>query len=82
MKHTCHWPECGKEVLPKMWGCKTHWMSLPLRLRRLIWEHYRPGQEITKCPSPEYVNAAKEVREWIMSEGLERRTKGRVRDAY
>lgn len=63
--HHCHWPGCTKPVPPKMWGCSQHWFKLPLRLRSLIWDTYRPGQEITKTPSAAYVAAAKEVQAWI-----------------
>jgi len=38
---------------------------LPRNLRAKIWRHYRPGQEIDKKPSVEYINAAQEVRDWI-----------------
>jgi DNA-directed RNA polymerase subunit RPC12/RpoP len=65
MSHTCHWPDCAKEVHPKMWGCKTHWFRLPKELRDLIWATYRPGQEITKTPGRAYVNAAQKVQDWI-----------------
>lgn len=64
-KHTCHWPGCGKEVPPAMWGCKGHWFTLPKRLRDRIWATYRRGQEITKTPSPAYIEAALEVQSWI-----------------
>lgn len=64
-KHTCHWPGCGKEVSPAMWGCKGHWFTLPKHLRERIWATYRRGQEITKSPSPEYIEAALEVQRWI-----------------
>lgn len=63
--HTCHWPGCGVEVPPAMWGCKVHWFLLPARLRRRIWATYKPGQEITKQPSDAYLAAAKAVRDWI-----------------
>jgi hypothetical protein len=65
MKHTCHWPGCGKEVPPAMWGCSPHWFSLPKHLRDRIWATYRRGQEITKTPSPEYLEAALAVQDWI-----------------
>lgn len=65
MTHHCHWPTCDREVPPELWGCKTHWFMLPRYLRSKIWKHYRPGQEITKTPSIEYIAAAKEVQEWI-----------------
>ncbi len=66
MGHHCHWPGCRKEVPPKLWGCKRHWFMLPLYLRNKIWAAYRPGQEITKDPSPEYLAAAGEVRQWCL----------------
>lgn len=63
--HTCHWPGCKVEVKPAMWGCPKHWFKLPLALRNRIWATYKPGQEDSKTPSPEYVAAAREVQEWI-----------------
>lgn len=69
MSHTCHWPECTTAVPPKLWGCKKHWYMLPQALRNKIWATYRPGQEITKTPSKEYLLAAKEVQEWIAEAG-------------
>jgi len=68
-KHTCHWPGCQKPVPPAMWGCKGHWFSLPKHLRDRIWATYRRGQEITKSPSPEYIEAALAVQEWIACQG-------------
>ncbi len=64
--HHCHWPGCTKSVPPAMWGCKAHWMRLPLFLRREIWATYRPGQEISKTPSAAYIEAAKDVEAWII----------------
>jgi hypothetical protein len=66
MSHTCHWPGCKIEVPPKLWGCSRHWFMLPKYLRDKIWKTYRPGQEITKDPSPEYIAAAREVQHWIV----------------
>ena len=65
--HHCHWPGCPRNVPPAMWGCKTHWFMLPLRLRSRIWRTYSPGQEISKTPSTEYLAVANEVQEWIAS---------------
>lgn len=48
-----------------MWGCKPHWFKLPKRLRDRIWDTYEIGQEIDLSPSPEYLDAAHEVQEWI-----------------
>lgn len=66
MAHHCHWPNCPIEVPPKLWGCKKHWFTLPKYLRDKIWATYRPGQEISKDPSDEYIDAAVEVQEWII----------------
>jgi hypothetical protein len=65
MSHTCHWHGCTREVPPKMWGCSQHWFQLPYRLRTRIWATYKPGQEISKTPSAEYVQAARDVQQWI-----------------
>lgn len=64
MKHTCHWPGCPVEVPPKLWGCRTHWFKLPKELRARVWAAYRPGQEIDKCPSQEYLAIADKVDTW------------------
>ena len=63
--HTCHWPGCPRRVPPSMWGCKPHWFRLPVLLRNKVLANYRPGQEITKTPSAEYIEVAKEVQAWI-----------------
>ncbi len=63
--HTCHWPGCTKPVVPAMWGCRAHWFKLPLHLRNRIWAAYVGGQEITKTPSAEYLEAARAAQEWI-----------------
>jgi hypothetical protein len=67
MSHYCHWPECKVEVPPSMWGCKMHWFRLPKHLRDRIWATYKPGQEITKTPSEDYIEAAEAVQDWIAS---------------
>lgn len=63
--HTCHWPGCNAHVPSAAWGCKRHWFMLPKNLRDAIWQTYRPGQEVTKTPSREYLQTAKVVQEWI-----------------
>lgn len=63
--HTCHWPGCGKQVPPAMWGCREHWFRLPKSLRDGIWQEYRPGQEQDGRPSVRYVAVAMLVQEWI-----------------
>lgn len=68
VRHTCHWPDCEKEVPPAMWGCRAHWFRLPKRLRDAIWREYVPGQEITKTPSDGYMEVALEVQRWIKAQ--------------
>lgn len=70
-RHTCHWPGCGKLVAPAKWGCQPHWYRLPHALRREIWRTYRPGQEVTKTPSRDYIAAALRIQRWI-DENVER----------
>lgn len=65
--HHCHWPGCGAQVPPAMWGCKKHWFALPLVLRNRIWRAYRPGQEVDGTPSRDYVAVAREVQGWIQA---------------
>lgn len=64
-RHECHWPGCGQQVPPAMWGCRPHWYALPKALRDRIWRTYRPGQELSLTPSPAYIEAAKAVQQWI-----------------
>ncbi len=67
--HECHWPDCGKQVPPAMWGCKTHWFKLPKALRDKVWDAYIPGQEKRMDPSDEYLTVAREVQVWIKENG-------------
>jgi hypothetical protein len=38
---------------------------LPADIRTRIWRTFRPGQEQTKTPSREYVEAARAAQDWI-----------------
>jgi hypothetical protein len=67
--HVCHWPGCGKQVPPAVWGCRAHWYALPADLRARIWRAYRPGQEVDGRPSSAYLDAARAVQSWIASRG-------------
>lgn len=71
-RHRCHWPGCQSLVPPAKWGCRKHWFKLPQHLRNRIWATYRPGQEISKTPSRAYVTVAREVQDWIASQGVTR----------
>lgn len=68
-RHHCHWPGCTRRVKPAMWGCREHWYSLPHEIRTRIWRAYEPGQEISKSPSREYLEAARAAREWAEKHG-------------
>ena len=63
--HSCHWPGCPRQVPPAMWGCSHHWFRLPALLRARIWSTYKPAQEATGTPSAAYLEAAKDVQQWI-----------------
>ncbi len=63
--HHCHWPGCTKKMPASMWGCSRHWYMLPTYLRLLIWNTFKPGQEIAKNPSQDYLDAADQVQKWI-----------------
>jgi hypothetical protein len=75
--HHCHWPGCAQQVPPAMWGCRSHWFSLPRSLRDKIWRAYEPGQEVSGTPSAEYVAVAAEVQEWIKRRLAQRAEEGR-----
>lgn len=66
--HVCHWPGCTAQVPPAMWGCRSHWYSLPAALRAKVWATYRPGQEKTLTPSAEYLAVAQEIQRWIAAQ--------------
>jgi hypothetical protein len=61
MKHTCHAVGCAVEVEPRLLMCLRHWRMVPRVCARRIRETYRPGQEVTKNPSAEYLVAQKEA---------------------
>ncbi len=58
MNHQCHAVGCTAEVPPKMHMCLKHWRMVPEPVKNLIWKHYRPGQEIDKQPTVEYIMTA------------------------
>jgi hypothetical protein len=53
--HRCHAHGCVKSVPPRLLMCLSHWRMVPPELQRLVWKHYRPGQEIDKLPSEKYL---------------------------
>ena len=67
-RHTCHWPNCERQVPPAMWGCKVHWFKLPRSLRNRVWAAYRPGQENDLQPSEDYFQVADDVQKWCLTQ--------------
>jgi hypothetical protein len=63
--HHCHAIGCEVRVPPRLFMCRPHWFMLPKHLRDAIWRTYRPGQEVDKNPSPEYIEAAQMARYWL-----------------
>jgi len=57
MSHRCHAVGCNTLVQPKFLMCGKHWSLVPNILKDRVWKTYRPGQEKTKDPSGEYLEA-------------------------
>jgi len=53
--HLCHAFKCGVSIEPRKFMCPMHWRRLPAPLRAAILAAYKPGQEVTKDPSPAYL---------------------------
>ena len=60
-RHVCHAEGCEIEVPPKLLMCAKHWRQVPRTIQRAIWRHYRPGQEVDKAPTSEYVAVMKQA---------------------
>lgn len=61
MSHECHALGCGKEIPPRLLMCLRHWNMVSKTDQREVWEHYRPGQEIDKRPTMEYLAVQRRV---------------------
>jgi hypothetical protein len=57
--HRCHAIGCEIPVEPKLLMCFRHWKMVPKFLQKEIWRWYRPGQEVDKKPSREYMAVQK-----------------------
>jgi hypothetical protein len=55
--HTCHARGCSVRVPPKLLMCARHWRMVPPQTKADIWAHYRPGQEVDKRVTKEYLFA-------------------------
>lgn len=56
-KHTCHAEACSEEIPEQRLFCGKHWRMTPKPIQHWVWRTYVPGQERTKTPSPEYLEA-------------------------
>ncbi len=65
MSHICHARGCATEVPPKLFMCLKHWKQVPKYLQKEIWFHYRPGQEVDKKPTKEYLDVTDEAIEHV-----------------
>lgn len=57
-RHLCHARGCDTAVPPKLLMCGRHWRLVPKALQRAVYAAYVPGQERSKDPTPEYLDAA------------------------
>ncbi|MBD2386034.1 hypothetical protein [Cylindrospermum sp. FACHB-282] len=57
--HCCHLPGCNTYTPPIYLMCKRHWYMVPPHLQALVHKHYKPGQEIDKNPSVEYLRVSR-----------------------
>ncbi|GAB7145486.1 hypothetical protein LRC484719_40880 [Mycobacterium riyadhense] len=53
--HLCHARGCDTEIEPRLFMCPAHWAQVPPVLRESIKSTYRPGQELDKQPSEQYL---------------------------
>lgn len=60
--HRCHLDICTAAVPPARLFCLTHWRMVPKSIQKQVWATYRPGQEVDKHPSPEYMEAQRIAR--------------------
>ena len=71
-EHTCHATGCTRVVPPSRLMCLPHWRAVPREIQARVWATYRPGQEVTKDPSPEYLEAAAEAVRAVAARGTGR----------
>lgn len=60
-KHTCHADGCTKPIAPAYLMCPAHWRMVPAEIQRRIWLLYRPGQEVDKRPTGQYMTAMRDA---------------------
>lgn len=63
--HHCHAYKCQTRTQPKKFMCALHWSILSKALQDRLVAEYRPGQEIDKRPSTNYMLVAHECIRYI-----------------
>ena len=58
-EHHCHAIDCETPVPPRLLMCGPHWRMVPKRWKDAVWTAFRPGQEIDKMATREYLAAAR-----------------------
>lgn len=71
IKHLCHARGCPIAVPPKLLMCIRHWRMVPRDIQRRVWAHYRPGQEIDKRPTRQYLEVMNEAIQAVAARELE-----------
>lgn len=72
VSHSCHAKGCEAVIPPRLFMCSRHWHLLHYALRRQIYKHYTPGQEVTKTPTREYLDVALAAIDYVAEkEGLQ-----------
>lgn len=71
-EHICHAIGCARPIPRSLLMCVRHWRMVPRDIQKLIWRHYRRGQESDGKPiTPEYLDAVKRaIRDVAEQEGL------------
>lgn len=69
MPHHCHAKGCNVKVPPRLLMCLKHWGRVPRHIQSRIWKHYRPGQEVDKKPSVEYLAVMREAIDAVAAKG-------------
>lgn len=72
MKHLCHATGCPVETPPRLFMCGRHWGMLPTEMKNDINRLFRPGQEVSKTPSKQYMLAALAAVKWLRKNEVKR----------
>jgi hypothetical protein len=65
MTHLCHADNCTVAVPPRMFMCRRHWYMIPKADRDALWGAYVPGQERRMDPTPEYLDIAMQLVDYV-----------------